>query len=50
MKKYIANIIITANSKELKFILEKISELCEEKDCVQSYSIVSNINKKEAVK
>ena len=39
MKKYIAEIVITASSEELKFILEKISELCEEKNYVQSYSI-----------
>lgn len=45
MKKYIAEIVITASSKELKFILEKVSELCEEKNYVQSYSI-----KKEVVK
>lgn len=46
MKKYIAEIVITASSEELKFILEKISELCEEKNYVQSYSITSNVNKR----
>lgn len=43
MKKYIAEIVITASSEELKFILEKVSELCEEKGYVKSYSITSNV-------
>lgn len=44
-KNYVANISIEASTKELNYILEKISELCEEKGYVKSYSI-----KKEVVK
>jgi hypothetical protein len=42
-KTYVANISIKASSKELKSILEKVSELCEEKGYVKSYSITSNV-------
>ena len=45
-KSYVANISIEASTKELNYILEKISELCEEKGYVKSYSI----KKEEVVK
>lgn len=46
MKKkiYNASIIIKANSKELKGLLEQIENLCEEKDCVIEYDIVHNLD------
>lgn len=46
MKKkiYNANIVIKANSKELKGLLEQIENLCEEKDCVIEYEIIHNLN------
>lgn len=47
-KNYKAEIVIETDSKELRFILEQISELCEEKDYVKKYKIVSNLNKKVA--
>lgn len=45
-KNYVAKISIKANTEELRYILQKISELCEEKNYVKSYSIKSNVDRR----